>query len=294
MKLMTINTHSLIEPNYEQKLEQFAQVLLRERPDVLAMQEVNQLAEGRALEDGSLEGFVRCPGFDKPVREGNHAARLAELLREKGLSYHWTWISAKLGYDRYDEGLALFSLRPIRETDQFLISQSEDYQYWKTRKVLGIQASGLEDLWFYTVHMGWWDDEEEPFLTQWETFNARLAEKGRMEKTVWLMGDFNSPDTSHGRGYTAVCQSGWLDSYQLALEKDSGVTVDEVIDGWRERTDELDNSKETAKGMRLDYLFCSRFVPVASSQVICSGDPDPVVSDHYGVMIEIGERGSIS
>ncbi len=160
------------------------------------------------------------------MREGNHAARLAELLREKGdiLSLDldtrrsWDTTGTTRGWP------CSASVRSGKRTSS-LISQSEDYQYWKTRKVLGIQASGLEDLWFYTVHMGWWDDEEEPFLTQWETLNARLAEKGRMEKTVWLMGDFNSPDTSHGRGYTAVCQSGWLDSYQLALEKDSGVTV---------------------------------------------------------------------
>ena len=42
MKLITLNTHSLVEPDYENKLKLFAEAVLRERPDVVALQEVNQ------------------------------------------------------------------------------------------------------------------------------------------------------------------------------------------------------------------------------------------------------------
>ena len=42
MKLMTLNTHSLAEPEYERKLAVFAQVAARNMPDVIALQEVNQ------------------------------------------------------------------------------------------------------------------------------------------------------------------------------------------------------------------------------------------------------------
>ncbi len=41
MKIITINTHSLEEPDYERKLHQFAKVVLAEKPDILAMQDVN-------------------------------------------------------------------------------------------------------------------------------------------------------------------------------------------------------------------------------------------------------------
>ncbi|MFR5732506.1 MAG: hypothetical protein ACLUD2_11760 [Clostridium sp.] len=85
--------------------------------------------------DEELPGFVRCRVFAS-VRRGNHAGRLAELLKDSGLSYSWTWISAKLGYDRYDEGMAVFSLSPIADTDQLQISRSSDYHYWKTRRRL--------------------------------------------------------------------------------------------------------------------------------------------------------------
>ena len=42
MKLITLNTHSLEEPEYERKLELLAQVIIKEQPDVIALQEVNQ------------------------------------------------------------------------------------------------------------------------------------------------------------------------------------------------------------------------------------------------------------
>ena len=236
MKLITLNTHSLIEEHYEEKLHAFAEVIRKEKPDILAMQEVNQLACEEIWPDEKLPGFVRCRGFSLPVRRGNHAARLAELLKDSGLSYSWTWISAKMGYDRYDEGMAVFSLSPIADTDQFQISRSFDYHYWKTRRVLGIRTEADPDTWFYTVHMGWWDDAEDPFAGQWEQLNQFLQEKGRLDsgKNVWLLGDFNSPSAVSGEGYDCIRKAGWLDSYVLAAQKDDGATVDHVIDGWRD------------------------------------------------------------
>ena len=42
MKLLTLNTHSLIEPEYEAKREIFVEFIAKEQPDVFALQEVNQ------------------------------------------------------------------------------------------------------------------------------------------------------------------------------------------------------------------------------------------------------------
>lgn len=281
MKLMTLNTHSLIEEHYEEKLQAFADTVLRERPDILAMQEVNQLAGELVLEEDELPGFVRCEGFSLPLRRGNHAARLAKLLAERGLCYSWTWISAKLGYDRYDEGMALFSLTPVTDVDQFRISRSSDYHYWKTRHVLGVRTESDPDTWFYTVHMGWWEDEEDPFAEQLERLNGTLFKKEGMAGTgnIWLLGDFNSPSAVRGEGYDCIRESGWLDSYELAETKDDGATVDHVIDGWRDRMAE-------GESCRLDYIFTRKPRTVISSRVICNGVQEPVVSDHFGVLIE--------
>ena len=51
MKLLTLNTHSLIEPDYEAKREIFVDFIAREQPDVFALQEVNQTASAPLLWD---------------------------------------------------------------------------------------------------------------------------------------------------------------------------------------------------------------------------------------------------
>ncbi len=202
-------------------------------------------------------------------------------MREGGLFYHWTWIPAKLGYDIYEEGLALFSLEPIEDTEQFFISQSQSFTNWKTRRIAGIQAGGQ---WFYSVHMGWWKDEEEPFARHWDCLSQHLQTAKSEQETIWICGDFNSPSDVLGEGYSYVKDSGWQDTYELAKEKDSGITVSGVIDGWRNQ-----NRKEIDEGMRIDYIWCSKKRAVRQSRVVFNGKHYPIVSDHYGVMIETEE-----
>ena len=276
MKLMTINTHSLIEAQYETKRAQLAEFLLREQPDLIAMQEVNQSVDAPLAEPELEQGFCPCAGQPVPLRQDNHAAQIAHLLRQGGLNPQWTWLPAKLGYGKYDEGLALFSLRrPITAVDAFRISRCDDYGNWKTRWTLGVQVGGN---WYYTVHMGWWADEEEPFEAQWHTLDRRLhlqKDAGR----VWLLGDFNSPAEVRGQGYDCVRSAGWQDTFLLAQETDCGVTVEGVIDGWRDRF------QEPPDGMRIDQIWCSESLPVIDSRVVLNGRNGPVVSDHFGVMI---------
>ena len=291
MKIITINTHSLEEPDYERKLHQFAKVVLAEKPDILAMQEVNQSVDAGELSGSKLSGYTICPDFSGQIRQDNHAARLAELLSKEDCHYCWTWVPAKLGYEKYDEGLAVFSRQPVLEVDSFRISRCKDYTNWKTRKILGVRT---EAGWFYTVHMGWWDDEEEPFEEQWQRLEEHLEEvrgqRGGLKLPLWLMGDFNSLDSIPGQGYDLISRRGWKDTYRLAQERDCGITVGKVIDGWRERlskTGAAGAEDPNSTGMRIDYIWCSQEIPVRCSQVICNGKPYPVISDHYGVMIEI-------
>lgn len=292
MKIMTINTHSLAEPEYEKKREWFLRVMLREQPEILAMQEVNQSAQAPVVDENELSGYVACPETPQPVREDNHGAWLAQRLAKRGCPYYWTWLPAKLGYGKFDEGVALFSRSPILEAEQLCISKVNDYQNWKTRKVLGIRTARG---WFYTVHMGWWDDDEEPYSRQWQVLDKHLQARKQEGCLLWLMGDFNSPAGVRGQGYDLVCDSGWFDTYVLAAEKDCGVTVEEEIDGWRERSAGEQDENEPGgagqgqgayKGMRIDHIFCGHPAGIARSQVVCNGRKDPRVSDHYGVMIE--------
>lgn len=274
MKLLTLNTHSLIEQEYEKKLDAFIAMIEQEQPDVFALEEVNQDREEENISEELLSDYYRPAGFELPLKKGNHALAVYEKLLKKGLRYHWTWISAKIGYDRYDEGLAIFSKTRLEEVENLLISKGDDYHYWKTRRCLGVKIVGSAS-WFYAVHMGWWDDEEEPFAKQWETLSDVLKSKG----SVFLLGDFNSEDTERGRGYDTVTGSGFYDTYVLAKNKDEGFTVEAAIDGWKERAGK--------RQKRLDYIFTTDKIDVHSSLVVFNGRNYPIVSDHYGVMIEI-------
>ena len=78
MKILTLNTHSLQEENYQQKLNWFVEGILKEMPDIIAMQEVNQTAAAELMDLEMLEGQYPIPGCMK-IRRDNHAAR--RLLR---------------------------------------------------------------------------------------------------------------------------------------------------------------------------------------------------------------------
>ena len=282
MKILTLNTHSLQEENHRQKLSWFVEGILREKPDMIALQEVNQTAEEELMALELLEGQYPIPGC-MPIRKDNYAALVASRLRQAGIDCYWVWLPMKRGYNEFDEGVAILSLgRPIRCVDQFPISGVNDYNNWRTRAALGVQLEGLED-WFYCLHMSWWNDESEQFLDQWRILNSCIAAK-RMCGNVWLMGDFNAPDTVPGQSYEHIVASGWIDTYKVAHRKDDGITVPGFIDGWRD----LQN-REITEGMRLDYIWCSRRKEILSSRTLFNGQKEPVVSDHYGVMIEVKE-----
>lgn len=272
MKLLTLNTHSLIEPDYEAKREIFINFIATEQPEVFALQEVNQTASAPLLGDAPA-GYCPCPGNTLLLKADNHAAAVARMLEERGVHYDWSWLPAKIGYDKYDEGMAVFSRAPITDAENLLLSKTSDYSNWKTRRALGVCAG---DVWYYTVHLGWWKDEEEPFAAQWE----KLSQAAGAKQTAFLLGDFNSEADVRGEGYDLILRSGWQDTYSMAQQRDDGYTVVEAIDGWRDAPD-------AAAKKRIDQIWCSKAVPVKSSRVVFNGLQEPQVSDHAGILIEL-------
>ena len=167
----------------------------------------------------------------------------------------------------------MFSRAPITAAENLLLSKTNDYSNWKTRRTLGVCAG---DVWYYTVHMGWWKDEEEPFAAQWET----LSQAAGAKQTAFLLGDFNSEADVRGEGYDLILRSGWQDTYRLAQQRDDGYTVVQAIDGWRDAPD-------AAAKKRIDQIWCSRAAAVKSSRVVFNGLQEPQVSDHAGILIEL-------
>lgn len=274
MKLLTLNTHSLAEEHYEQKLDAFVEEILKERPDVISLQEVNQTIRGASVPTEALGDYTACQS-SVPIRRDNHAYRAARMLAARGIPYHWTWLPVKKGYGVYDEGLALMSLSPILESNVLTVSQSGDYNNWKTRKILGIRPQAQGNEWFFSVHYGWWHDPEEPFSGQFEKTAAHLKNL----ESVWLMGDFNNPAEIRGEGYDLMLKSGWFDSYAMAAEKDNGITVSKGIDGWR-------GKPFPADGMRIDQIWHNQKINIQYTRVVFDGVHSPTVSDHCGVIVE--------
>ena len=267
MKLFTLNAHSLQGDEPRKNLERLAAFLLEERPEVVAIQEVNQPMDAPPLDPAELPGGYVPSGSARPTREGCFAAELAALLAPRA----WTWLPVKISYGRYEEGLALFSLAaPIEEVRTLLLSPCDDFQNWRTRKALGVRLGGA---WFWCLHMGWWDDED-PFAEQWKRLEAGLP-----QGPAWLLGDFNVPAHVQNQGWDLVHASGWEDSYLLAKERDGGITVQGPIDGW----------KDQREGLRIDYIWHRGPVETARSRTVLNGKDGPAVSDHFGVLAETEE-----
>ena len=74
-----------------------------------------------------------------------------------------------------------------------------------------------------------------------------------------------------------MISKGLKDTFILAKEKDSGVTVKGKIAGW----------EENKVDMRLDIIFANKEISVKNSAVVFNGDNEAVISDHYGVEVTI-------
>lgn len=269
MKLLTLNTHSLVEDDYESKLSAFAEVVSAERFDIIALQEVNQTCASEKAEAGG--NYIKCGEI--PLKKDNHILRAAELISKNGLDYKFTWLGMKKGYGKYDEGIGFLSRSAVLEAKYFTVSREDNYTDWHTRKIIGIRTAAAPEVWFYSVHTGWWEDGD-PFSRQWARIKDCIGSGGR----IWLMGDFNNPAEIRGEGYDLMENDGWYDSFKLAERTSGGITAEADIDGWKDRN---------SGGMRIDGIWSNEKTEVKTWETVFNGKSYPVVSDHYGVKITI-------
>lgn len=261
MKLLTLNCHSWQETHQLDKINDLAQAIKENNYDVIALQEVSQHMLGKQ--------------FKGQLKTDNYVVVLQEALQKLGVTdYEAIWDFSHIGFQVYEEGLCLLCKHPVIAKDSFFISQTEDTLNWRARKVVKatIDYKG-EAIDFYSCHLGWWHDEEEPAKLQFDKLNNQLSN----ERRSFLMGDFNNHAEVEGEGYHYAKQMGWHDTYALAQEKDEGNTVKGKIDGWH----------ENKRDLRLDYIFTNQEVDVLKSRVIFNGINKPVISDHYGIEVEL-------
>ena len=284
MKILTLNTHSSHQENICLKLDHLVEGILREKPDLIAMQQANQSAAAQALHPSLLTGLYPLPG-GVVIREDNLAAQLALRLHEAGVACSWIWLPVCQNARDQDEGIAIVSLKKnIRNADVIPISHSRDYYSPKARKALGVRLEGMTD-WFYTLQADTWEVEAEPFSNQLNMLNCCVASK-RSYTNVWLLGDFNAPAVVRGESYDAMLYSDWHDTFLSAARKDDGITVPEVPGIWQGRI-----PGGVKKGVRQDYIWCSSRQRIRSSYVVFNGARGKVVSDHFGLLVETeGDR----
>lgn len=259
MKLLTLNCHSWVEKNQLDKLKSTAAAIKENSYDVIAMQEVNQ-----SIKETAVSGLLK---------KDNYALVLIEELERIGAGkYELVWDYSHIGYDKYEEGIAILTKHPIIDRESFFISKSTDPENWKSRKITGATISiNGNPLSFYSCHLGWWDDKEEPFKDQ----AASLLKQINKDNQFFLMGDFNNNAFIRGEGYDWLMENGLYDTFSLAEVRDSGVTVKGKIAGW----------SKNREGLRIDLILTNQKCRVLSSAVIFNSTNHPVVSDHFGVEV---------
>ncbi|PEA84382.1 endonuclease/exonuclease/phosphatase family protein [Bacillus pseudomycoides] len=261
MKLLTLNCHSWQEENQIEKIRHLAKTIQEEGYDVIALQEVSQ--------------SIKAQNVWGNKKKDNFGLVLLAELEKLGLgNYNIVWDYSHIGYDIYEEGSAIITKHPIVKQDSFFVSESKDISYWKARKIVSVTISYKgKNITFYSCHLGWWNDEEESFQRQVDCLIKHVNEN---ELSI-LMGDFNNNARLQGEGYDYLMQKGLYDTYELAFEKDEGTTVQGKIAGW----------DENKQNLRIDLILSNKPKTVISSKVIFNGINRNIISDHFGVEVQL-------
>lgn len=262
MKLLTLNCHSWMEEEQAEKIRIIARTIKERDYDVISLQEVNQ-SLNKAL-------------IFNNIREDNFALILIKELENLGCyGYSMVWEFSHLCYGIYEEGISIITKHKVIDEENYsaFLSNIKDKESPKTRRVLRVSIKVAENIIdFYSCHLGWWHDEEESFKGQADNlFNSM-----QKDRLTFFMGDFNNDAFIKSEGYDYLIKKGLKDTFIMAKEKDSGITVEGKIAGW-------DLNK---KNLRIDLILVNKDIDVKNSKVVFNGKNGSVVSDHYGVEVE--------
>ena len=108
MKLLTLNCHSWQEENQVEKIKYLASVIKEKQYDVVTLQEVSQ-----SIDSNSVNSIIK---------EDNFAMLLIKELNQLDeYKYNFVWDYSHVGYDIYEEGLAILTKHEIKEHKSFYI-----------------------------------------------------------------------------------------------------------------------------------------------------------------------------
>ncbi len=273
MKLLTLNVHAWLEVDQMRKLNQLIDTLYEEDYDVIAFQEINQMISDPVVEDETYQK----PDYDPlmvPIKVSNFAYIIVSELRKRGLHYNWTWSASHIGYDIFDEGLAVLTKGNLK-SNGYDISLKSDYTDIARRNCLILDTTiGEHTYTIVNTHLSWWfRDSVYYFKNEWN----KLASYLPSSSDLIVVGDFNNDAAERQTGYDYILsQTPFLkDSYTAAHEVNGNYTMAGNIDGW----------SGTNSGKRIDYVFTHKNLIPKKHRVVFDGENGPVVSDHYGVEV---------
>ena len=264
MKLLTINVHSWLENNQLEKLDILAKTIVEKKYDVIAMQEVNQL--------------INSENVYSNIKKDNFGKMLLDKINSYGesdYSYYWTY--SHIGFDKYEEGLAILAKGKVCDVEDFYCTSHQDIHSISSRKILKVTLEiNNQTIEFYSCHMNLPTCEDENIREN--LYN--LVNHTDDSNLKIFMGDFNTDYFNQKKDYNMIIEIGLFDTYEMAQKKDDGVTVYKNISGW----------EDSMNKKKLDYIFSNRELNVTESSVIFNNTNYPIISDHNGLEVTIAEK----
>lgn len=276
LTILTLNLHSYQEfrvqgdtiagriEKHEPLFDRIAAAIIDLDVDVVCLQEV---AEDRA--EMLTKPYGQAP---------SNAARHINMRIANGSKYHLVQDWSHYAWDTWREGLAILSKHQIRKISSRYVTANQSKSWWKSRNILLAQIDlplvGLLNL--FSVHSGWWNDDDEPSRPQYDRLRAWAAAEHTSEiAATFLCGDFNAAAGSSGYRYWETTAE-YVDQYLLANQ--GGMfdpTIEGTIDGW--------NGKSVGK--RIDYIFLKKgsIFRVQEAHTIFTPSDYGRVSDHVGI-----------
>ncbi|HEP1680469.1 TPA: endonuclease/exonuclease/phosphatase family protein [Streptococcus pyogenes] len=270
-KVLTLNTHSWMQANTLKKLVALAEHILAEKYDIICLQEINQLIESELATD--LPRYQALSGTPS-IHKDHFALLLIHYLQKRGQHYYWSWAYNHIGYDIYQEGVAILSKQPIRVSDILVSAMDDETDYHTRRSLIAKTTLDGKEVAVVNVHLSWFD---KGFLGEWEKLEKELL---TLNCPLLLMGDFNNPTDQDGYQVMMGSPLDLQDSHKVAdhVFGDHSIVAD--IDGWQ-------GNKEALK---VDHVFTSKDFIIRSSKITFEGGDAPVVSDHYGLEVTLDWR----
>ena len=265
LRLLTLNLHCWQEADAEAKLARIAAEIALRKPHIVCLQEVGQHIDAPIV--GEHHGAT--------IRADNAALVIVDILeREHDLRVSWAWTFAHVGFDVWEEGVAILSLGRIEDVSTPFVSGAASPQTWNARRLLiaGIELDAFGAVTAASAHFSWWTDPDEPFAPQWDR-TAQLL--GSHRTPTIIAGDFNV--LADSEGYSYVMRSGqWRDAHleACAPEAPHGTFPGDIA-GWK-----------GAPSGRIDYVLTRGDDLHAIAAELLFASEATRVSDHFGLLIE--------